>query len=278
MAFVINNVREMYFTTPVQFKGHPAQAHLRSLRSACEWEGYAQAVAGGLCKCPNVTLFQWCLPGGGGGTVFSFASMEIEALVARYNVLAGWCGKLGGCVQAGVWSEAGELISKVIGALEEFDRVADELLTAEGREASCRPHMFAKVSIATAGMLPCVFSRAWVVLMARALADVRQCLACENAAALHATEEALVALEKGAITTMARLWCTLSAFSVLPRTGDVAWTALAWHRTVACEELLARELEFSRWGPAVRDAEAVIIAENLEEVEPLEQINVVASY
>ena len=91
MAFVLSSVLPMYFTTPVQFKGHPAQARLKNLRAACDWPSYAQEAAQQRSMSTQVSLFQWCLPGAGGGTVFSFASLEIEALVAHYNVLAGVC-------------------------------------------------------------------------------------------------------------------------------------------------------------------------------------------
>lgn len=278
MAFVLSSVLPMYFTTPVQFKGHPAQARLKNLRSACDWASYAQEAAQHRSMGTDVSLFQWCLPGAGGGTVFSFASMEIEALVAHYNVLAGVCVDLVDRLRDGEWVQVGELSPIAAVALQGFDEAANELFTVEGRDASCRPHVSGTESVATAGMLPCVFSRAWVDVVATSLSEVRQCVACHNATVQHASDETLVALEKGALVTMARLCHALVTISLMPRSGDVAWTAVARQRTVARAELVARELDLARWGVAVECVEPIIIPNCVDDLAPLERVVVVASH
>jgi len=278
MAFVLSSVLPMYFTTPVQFKGHPAQARLKNLRAACDWPSYAQEAAQQRSMSTQVSLFQWCLPGAGGGTVFSFASLEIEALVAHYNVLAGVCVDLVAGVRAGEWVNVGELSPRAAVFLNIFDEAANELFTVEGRDASCRPHMPGKESVATAGMLPCVFSRAWVDVVATALSDVRQCVACHNATVQHASDETLVALEKGAMVTMASLCHSLVTISLMPRSGDVAWTGVAMQCTVARAELVTRELDLARWGGTVECVEPVVIANCVAAAESLERVVVVASH
>jgi hypothetical protein len=274
MAFVLSSVVPMYFTTPVQYKGHPAKAELQSLRFACAWQSYARVVAHQRHQGTQVTLFQWCLPGEGGGTVFSFASMEIEALVAYYNVLATACAAVLECVRAGGWSEVGELSGRASAALLEFDGAADKLLTVEGRDASCRPRVTHDVGDATAGMLPCVFSGAWVEVVTGALADVRQCVACHNATVQHATDETLVALEKGATVTMGNIYRALVEISLMPRSGDVAWIAMADYRTQVRAECVARGVNLTRWGTAFDHVDPIVLVEIPDNTEPLTEVTI----
>ena len=224
MAFVISGIETLRFITPINLGVGRLNDQLQQLRSSHQWVTYSRALRQVQGSKITPQLFEWCIPSDGKATVFRSHSVDTEIAISMYNALADECVVVSHMVANGQWDNLTGAFVNVTRALDEFNRVCDDVFSPRGRAALCRPAGVGPRMVA--GVLPMVFSAEWTTILMGAITDLRQCVACQRAVGAGATVKAVVALEKGALITIGSLHAALVVATNHRREEDASWEQL----------------------------------------------------
>ena len=128
-------------------------------------------------------------------------------------------------------------------ALVTFDEAVVTAVPRHTREAACRPRSGGATGRTVAGRLPIVFTKGWIRVIAAALSDIRQSVACQLAIDTMASKPTKLSLALGSLLSSGRLHRELVKLTLRDRDEDHCFALLKCARQLIAEEHTIREGE-----------------------------------
>ena len=243
MVSVVATVASLRPTGPINFGNSSEAKELQKLRALGHWMKYGAGVVALGCIRADRGVREWCMVQRGGVTMFQFRTNGLEVAAARYNELSAACMRL-------IEVLDGEQIGCCVGYIEEakqalvtFDEAVVTALPQRTREASCRPRSRGAMGRTMAGCLPIVFTKGWILVIAAALSDIRQSVACQLAIDTMASKPTKLSLALGSLLSSGRLHRELVKLTLRDRDEDHCFALLKCARQLIAEEHTIREGE-----------------------------------
>jgi hypothetical protein len=263
MVSVMESVTAIRPTGPINFGSSSEAKPLQRMRALGHWTKYGAGVLALGCLGADRGVREWCMVQRGGVTMFQFRTNGLEVAAARYNELSASCMRLVEGLNAEQIGYCVRHVEEAKQALVSFDEAVVTAVPRHTREAACRPRSGGATGRTVAGRLPIVFTKGWIRVIAAALSDIRQSVACQLAMDTTASNTAKLSLALGSLLSSGRLHTELVKLTLCDRDEDHCFALLTCARRSIAEEHRRREGEV----PVDCMVTPILVEEQVEAVE-----------